>query len=577
MSVNDPTVLHHFTAGMAYELLLNDEGQKCGFGVYGGVGEDGHGKWYINNFSDQKKLKLNPPVIDWKRAPHLHVPQNLRDNVKFISVADFERFMKVKIPKEIRDFLQRSLPALPVAIKPVFSCPHCTEKYTCQKFYENHVSLCEARKKAADEKKAKYAALCEEKKKIAEEKKTKYVALCEEKKKIAEEKKAQKEAQRAEKMKSLAAPPFACGHCGKIYVRAYDLEKHVTSRVCTTTPSGLQPTHMEGVVVKPPPGMRSQVDFAPYLLEGDVEVPAPIVYNCTHCSRPFISISNLKKHEALCEEVEKQRSEKAEKKRADSQKKREDKMAQRTEKQRTEMKCSNCPRVFWNRVSFERHQKGCGRGAVDEPAHKNLECNKCGKKYINLCSHKKHELSCTGKKKLRKEKSKAAVLHSVHSSDESSETESSSTTTQEDNGYPFALSAGGEEVDETSDDEEQSVESLPDPECREVMRAWTPAGVDTGFTWPELEAVGRELLTNGTNWLRIHYRMLPGNRVSGTKGGLWATDFTKIWVEDGTIYESKEGQLYVAYQDGDGLNHEHLDATMDCCVLRLEEIGVGRL
>ena len=194
MSVNDPTVLHRFTASMAYELLLNDEGQKCGWGVYGDVGEDGHGKWYINNFSDQKKLKLNPPVIDWKRAPHLHLPQNLRDGVKFLSVADYERFMKVKIPKEIRDFLNRTLPAIPVPIKPVLSCPHCTEKHTCQKFYETHVSLCEARKKATKEKKASHVALCEEKKKALEEKKATHVAL-------REEKKAQKESQRAEKKK----------------------------------------------------------------------------------------------------------------------------------------------------------------------------------------------------------------------------------------------------------------------------------------------------------------------------------------------------------------------------------------
>ena len=153
MSANDPLASEKFAPypGMAYELLLNQEGQKCGWGVFGGLDDQGNGQWYLNGFSDRSTLRLTPPVIDWKRHPLFHIPQQHRDNVRFSPVHEYERFLKVKLPKEIREHFQRMNPPLP---DPVLSCPHCSQKYTSKKHYATHVPLCAAKKKASEDKKA---------------------------------------------------------------------------------------------------------------------------------------------------------------------------------------------------------------------------------------------------------------------------------------------------------------------------------------------------------------------------------------------------------------------------------------
>jgi len=153
------------------------------------------------------------------------------------------------------------------------------------------------------------------------------------------------------------------------------------------------------------------------------------------------------------------------------------------------------------------------------------------------------------------------VRSDTSSSSPSESTDSSTTTTSSE-----------------SFDDVNSVQSLPDLQCRTVIRSWEPSN-GTAFSWPEMRKIGREILKQGTTWLRIHYRMLPGNRVASA----WAKDTEKWWTEDGTLYERKKesrkgpGELFVAYEDGNELKHEHLDVTMDCVVIRLEELGVGLL
>jgi len=173
-----------------------------------------------------------------------------------------------------------------------------------------------------------------------------------------------------------------------------------------------------------------------------------------------------------------------------------------------------------------------------------FKCGKCQRPFAYFEAFKKHEALCDEVGKLCKEKA---------------EHKKRFRTTVSDN------------IDEKS-----AVESLPDLELRKVVRTWEPIN-GKAFTWSEMEVIGRQILTEGTTWLRMHYRMLPGNRVPAN----WARDTSTVFIEEGTIYEritkGQKGQLYVAYEDGDSLKHEHLDVTMDCCVIRLEELGVGVL
>ena len=263
--------------------------------------------------------------------------------------------------------------------------------------------------------------------------------------------------------------------------------------------------------------------------------------------------------------------------RADMKKKREDAAKKRKEDQasnhRKRMICRFCHRVFLNQGSFAVHEEQCAHRTQNEALKSiqqhPLQCSKCGKSYINARSHQKHEAVCNGNQTKQKE----------HSSREISESDSS-TSTEDTTTDSVLLSTEGEGLqnDSSDDESEESINSLPDRECRTIVRFWN-APTETGFTWQELEVIGRVVLTHGSSWIRVHYRMLRGNKVSGTKGGAWAKDYSQIWVQDGTIYETKELQLWVAYEDEEGypLIHEHLDTTMDCCIFRVEEIGVEEL
>jgi len=153
MKAMDPQAPKRFSPGMCYDLIHNGLGQRCGWGIFGGLSDDQtYGLWYVNLYSNREWFARSPPEIDWQRSPVPHLTNDIRNDVSFCSVADYERFMKLKVPKEIKDHFQRTLPVVP---KPVLKCEHCNKVYVDQRSFLTHVGQCEEKKKLAAVKREK--------------------------------------------------------------------------------------------------------------------------------------------------------------------------------------------------------------------------------------------------------------------------------------------------------------------------------------------------------------------------------------------------------------------------------------
>ena len=298
MSANDPLASEKFAPypGMAYELFLIQEDQKCGWGVFGGLDEQGNGQWYLNGFSDRSTLRLTPPVIDWKRHPLFHIPQQHRDNVRFSPVHEYERFLKAKLPKEIRDYFQRINPPLP---DPILSCPHCLQTYTSKKHYATHVALCAEKKKVSAEKKAESPLpatilTCPHCPQTYTNQKyyVTHVALCAEKKKVSAEKKAKL---------PLPAPILKCPHCPKKYTdrKYYDTHVALCADKKKASNENIVETMKEKETLKCPHCKKAYTDpnyFERHVKGCPKKEAQPHI--CRTCGKTYVRAGDLQNHVA---------------------------------------------------------------------------------------------------------------------------------------------------------------------------------------------------------------------------------------------------------------------------------------
>jgi len=338
-------------------------------------------------------------------------------------------------------------------------------------------------------------------------------------------------------------PPFKCGTCSKVYVRAGDLRNHLASRSCENS-------------------AKRSVSM--------VEPEAH--FKCEHCLKSLPSQRQLLEHVQVCELSTVGRIPDFD--------------------PAVPVFGTQIPR-HWGRDFAERmvrlheveeqprevHQNdvvvdGERTDEVDtclRPRKKrvvadlNLECKHCYRTFKQQASFHKHQASCA---KLSEERS----IRTESKMKERAEQNKSREPPKP-----------GPTVATPAPTSEQSIRKarygllnskallLPEESARIVTRSWLPHDAVAGFTWPELSDIGDDVIANGSSFLRVHYTMRHGNSLA-KEGIAWAGDTESVIVADGALY-LRDGELWVHYQDPDYCTREHLDATEDCCILKVDELS----